>query len=530
LLTTYLLTGSDKEFEGALQSWVSSKKSHHFNVFGQSPVHLAIHLPSRLKRLVQSGMDHDAVDRGGTTPMMYAAAYGQLDSVLILIQYGSRPDLQDRLNNRIFVDYAIRFRHLDLVKGLVTWLRDEREAVAALSIIDRCVNYHLINSAATMDMAVPTLKTLMKLGGDPDVLYGTRATAMHLVNTADLGKVLLKYDFTAVDVRDEAGKTALMHTIRFLDPGLTRALLDLQSAADTPIDQRDRTQWSLMHHLFRHMRRKFSGPWDSLQVRFRAKTNAIRCMNLILRRGADVLLTDTCECPCSPGGCSPMSIALHQALEVTRPMSYRDVLNTLPVDLAIGLLAYGDEKLRTLSATVATFSTFVESGRKHSCCALTRVRPSHYCAPDDAQVTDNQSAVKACRETCTIVGNASSEKDRLISQLARFYTLLERRSQARYENEIAEIRKSPVCGPSKKPELRSSRSVWVNLRVKPAQRLNLQDYRYWIFDCEKNSLQLYTGMSLERWVRNGLEFVDGLDREMERLRVEESLLQTVTGQ
>lgn len=502
---------------------MSSKRSTHANVLGQSAVHLAIHLPSRLKRLLQSSMDPDAVDRGGTTPMMYAAAYGQLDSVLVLIQHGARPDLRDDLNNRIFVDYAICFRRVDLLKGLVTWLRDQGQAADALRIIDRSIHYHLINSSATMDMAVPILETLLAPGGDPDVLYGTTVTAMHLVKRADLGKALLKHDFTAADVQDEAGQTALMHTVRFLDPGLTRTLLDLQSAAGTSIDQRDQTHWSLMHHLFLHMRCRFSGPWDSWQIRFQLKTHAIRCMNLVLRRGAEALLTDACVCPCSPGGCSPMSIALHQALEVTRPMSFRDVLSTLPVDLAIGVLALGDAQLRTLADTVATFSAFVESGGRHSCCALTRVRPSHFCEAGDAQVTDSQSATTIRHETCAIVQNVTDEKARFTNQLALFYSLLERRSQARYEDEnSARIKKILVCGPKrpKDDEYRSSRFTMIPPRVEPAQKLDLQDYRAWISDCKEKRLQLYTGMSLEVWSTNALEFVDGLDREMERLRAE----------
>lgn len=455
--------------------------------------------------------------------MMYAAAYGRLDSVLVLIEHGARPYLQDHLNNRIFMDYAICFRRVDLVKGFVIWLRDQGKAADALSIIDRSAHYHLINSAATLDMAVPILETLLELGADPDVLFGTSITAMHIVNRADLGKALLRCNFTAVDVQDESGKTALMHTLRFLDPDLTKALLNLQSAAGISIDRRDRTHWSLMHHLFRPRRARFAGRWEAPEVRFGLKTDTVRCMNLILRRGADALITDACECPCSPGGCSAMSIALHQALEVTRPMSYRDVLNALPVDLAIGTLAFGDEMLRTLADTVATFSAFIESGRKHSCCALTRVRPSHYCSADDAQVTDNQSATAIRYGACAVVQNVTDEKARLTNQIARFYSLLERRSQARHDDEnAARIKTILVCGPKrlKDGEHRSSRSIRMAPHIGPAQKLDLQDYRAWITDCVEQRSQLYTGMSLEAWAKNAMEFVDGLNREMEMLRAE----------
>jgi ankyrin repeat protein len=524
LLTTNLLTGSDQEFEKALQTWTKSEESEPVNILGQSAVHLAILSPLRLERLLQSGMDPDTVDGGGTTPMMYAAAYGRLDTVILLMQHVTHIDSRDSLNNRFFESYAICFRHVHLMEGLVRWLRDVGGPVTALDVLARCVHYHVVNASATMGMAVPILETLLELGADPDITSSAKNTLMHLIDRAEYGKVLMKHGFTAAAIQNKDGETALMHVVSFLDPALTKSLLNLQLSEGVSIDQRDASHWSPLLHLVKHLRHRYSGSWDTSEVRFRRKTDATRCLNLLLRQGAEVLLTDNCKCPCSPDGCSAMSIALHHALEVTRPTSYSKFLDMLPVDLAIGVFACGDKTLQTLADTVAKFSSFIESGAKHSCCALSSVRPWYWGpSAEGAQATDNQSAIKACRGTCTFVVNATSEKDRFVNQLARFYTLLERRSQARYENgRAAEVKTVPVIGPkrSKNPEPRSSRSVWVDLRVEPAQRLNLQDYRDWISDCEKKSLQLYTGMSLEAWVRSGLEFVDGLDREMERLRVE----------
>jgi hypothetical protein len=375
-----------------------------------------------------------------------------------------------------------------------------------------------------MNMGVPILEALLELDADPDITSGAKNTLMHLIDDAKYGKVLIKHGFTAAAVQNKDGETALMHVVSFLDPALTKSLLSLQLSAGVSIDLRDASQWTALLHLVKHMRYRYSGSWDTIEVQFQRKTDAARCLNLLLRQGAEVLLTDTCKCPCSPGGCSATSIALHHALEVTRPTSFREVLDVLPIDLAIGVLACGDEKLRTLADTVATFSSFIESGEKHSCCALSSVQSRLWLpSAERAQVTDNQSAIKACCGTRTTVGNATSEKDRLINQLARFYTLLERRSQARYEKGVAaKIDTIPVHGPKrpKEPKHRSSRSVWVDLHVERAQKLELQDYRAWIFDCKKKNLQLYTGMSLEAWSRNALEFVNGLDREMERLRAE----------
>jgi ankyrin repeat protein len=526
LLITNLLTGSDLEFEQALEVWIASKGSVPVNILGQSAVHLAILSPSRLERLLESGMDPDPVHLDLTTPMMYAAAYGRLDSVILLMQHGSRLDRRDKLNDRHFESYAICYGHIHLVEGLVRWLRDEveRGAEIALDILDRCIHYHTVNASATMDMGVPILEALLELKADPDIMSSAKNTLMHLIDKAEYGKVLIKHGFTAAAVQNKDGETALMHVVSFLDPALTKSLLSLQLSAGVSIDQRDVSHWTALLHLVKHMRYRYSGSWDTTEIRYQRKTDAIRCLNYLLRQGAEVLLTDTCKCPCSPGGCSAMSVALHHALEVTRPTSFREVLDVLPIDLAIAILARGEEKLRTWADTVATFSSFIESGEKHSCCALSSVQSRLWLSSaEGAQVTDSQSAIEACRGASTVVGNATSEKDRLINQLARFYTLLERRSQARYEKGMAvKIKTIPVYGPSrpKKPKPSSWRSVWVDLRVERAQKLELQDYRAWISDCKKKNLQLYTGMSLEAWSTDALEVVNGLDREMERLRAE----------
>ena len=89
---THLLTGSDQEFEKAAQHWAKNGQALHKNAFGQSALHLAVIYPKRLERLLELGRSLDVSevsDLGDTTPLMYAAAYGQLHSILALLEYGS---------------------------------------------------------------------------------------------------------------------------------------------------------------------------------------------------------------------------------------------------------------------------------------------------------------------------------------------------------------------------------------------------------------------------------------------------------
>jgi ankyrin repeat protein len=523
LLITHLLFGSEEDFEGALQTCIANNQGHAVNVFGQSAVHLAVHSPSRLRRLLLAGMDPDANDRGLTTPLMYAAAYGRLDSVITLMQHGSRLDFQDELNSRCFVQYAIRFKHIDLIRGLVGWLRDEGYAEVALWVLDCSVNCQIVWAAeCCLHFDIPMLEALFELGGDPDTVDCNKNTAMHLVSDAEHAEVLLKHNFTAAGVQNKDGKTALMHITRFFNPCLTEQLLYRQSDAGILIDQRDSSHWSAMIHLVGQSRRFARWP-DTTEARFQHKTNDTGCMNLLLRHGADVLLTDNCRCPCSPGGCSAMSVALHHALEGTRLESYNSVLNTLPIDLtiAVTLLACSDDRLRQLADTVAAFSDYIQSGEKHSCCALGTVRPLLMCTINGAHVTDSQTRVTERPEVRNSVEGVTDEKARLTHQLARFYTLLELRSRARYEDQLASRIKTVLDG-SKRPRdgkhHSSVRFGYLPELLRP-QRLDLQDYRAWISDCEMRTSRLHSGMSLEAWVKNALELVGGLDREMERLKV-----------
>jgi hypothetical protein len=217
-----------------------------------------------------------------------------------------------------------------------------------------------------------------------------------------------------------------------------------------------------------------------------------------------------------------MSIALHHALEGTRPASYNDVFDTLPIDLtiAVTLLAYSDDRLRQLATTVAAFSDYIQSGEKHSCCALGVVRPLLMCTINGAHATDSQTRVTESPDVHNSPGGVKTDKARFIYQLARFYTLLERRSRARYENELATKIKSVLVYGPKRPrddKHRSSGICGYLPKLERPQRLDLQDYRAWIAHCETRKSRLYTGMSLEAWAKNALEFVFELDREMKRL-------------
>lgn len=286
---TYLLTGSDQEFEEAAQKWATSKRTCHKNVFGQSALHLAVIFPKRLRRLLELGMSPNVGDLSETTPLMYAAAYGKLESVLDLIDYDSRIDSQDTLNHRLFIDYALVHRHVDLIEGLARWLRAQGGHELARGLLRRCVHY--ISAQCSVLSDSDTLDRLFCLCGDSDMMIGSKTT-MHLARDVQDARVVLLHDFTAVDVMDEEGETALMRVSRFLDTLVLHEILRIEATAGIPIDRQDKSGWSVLMHLTNCMDERTSHqPKEILHLN---RASAVGCLNMLVSWGASPTLTDKC--------------------------------------------------------------------------------------------------------------------------------------------------------------------------------------------------------------------------------------------
>ncbi|KAI6915213.1 hypothetical protein KC318_g444 [Hortaea werneckii] len=225
ILTEAVLTGEDSEFESALRR---AKAEGGFlrmlpNALGQTATHLAITSPRRLERLLQAGADPDCVDRGGLTPLMYAAAYGEQQSVLHLVGHQATWHLQERLYGRIFLDYAIRRRNLHVVESLVDWLRKAGDHCTASEVLDHCIAECMVQYNDHYDIAIP--HRLFELGADVDTIVNrsfhirddSGKTALmqvaHLVDSKTLINFASKEQGAEFNAQDAKGKTALHHLL-----------------------------------------------------------------------------------------------------------------------------------------------------------------------------------------------------------------------------------------------------------------------------------------------------------------------------
>ena len=513
LLMTHLLTGSDQEFEKAARHWAKNGRTYHTNAFEQSALHLAVTRPKRLKKLLELKMSPDASDLRGTTPLMYAAAYGRLDSILALIEYGSDIACLDTPNRRCFIDYAIVHRHLNLVTELIRWIREQGAPELALTLPGQCIQTTFAQSSLWSDSK--TLDSLFRLCGDSDIALGSK-TSMHLARDVEDARVVLKNNFTAVHLVDEEGETALMRVSRFLDTRLLIKMLDIEATACLSIDRQDVSEWSVLMQVTtcmnggcRHQPKEESHlQWAS----------AVGCLNMLLERGANSTLTDSCNCPCSPNGCSALSIALHRAIESIGVYESATSISRIPLDFAIALQTCTDSCPQQTTNTVRTFVDFLETGELHTCCARHRVRSGLWPPGSDYATSPNPRT--QARLATSSEGNPLGG---LPFQLARLYDILQRRSQAQHDAALAKEAKRDRVRRGKQLASglivdtvhdRYEHVMVFDIKISPVLRLDLDAYREWIAWCVAKHRKLYSRRSLEGWARESFSFVDRLEEEL----------------
>src|SRR5450432_2107193 len=94
------------------------------NTLGQSAVHLAVLSLTKLSQLLEAGIDVDLQDNRGRSPLVYTAAYGCTDSVILLLEARANPILEDPGSVHMsFLNYARMWHHWELIAQAVSYLR-----------------------------------------------------------------------------------------------------------------------------------------------------------------------------------------------------------------------------------------------------------------------------------------------------------------------------------------------------------------------------------------------------------------------
>ncbi|KAF8852013.1 ankyrin [Acephala macrosclerotiorum] len=274
------------------------QKSHpledNVNFLGQTPLHIAIHRPSRLKALLDAGHDINVRDKNGITPLMYAAATNRPIAVSILIRRGADLFVRDYLKNFDFIAYAAVRNHWFLIWNAVGVIesRDPTLLVSAFSRIISASKPPLFLEEGKTWIKLFMMSVLSKLGNF-NVQFEDGRTMMHVVDLPQYAHLIIEHGFTALNEQDKEGEHSLFAVTKFLDVELAQRLIE----KGANINLKNHKGHSVLCQFLK----KLTAP------REKESKKILEYLDMLLRNGADVVSTDNCSCAYTSGGCLPIS-------------------------------------------------------------------------------------------------------------------------------------------------------------------------------------------------------------------------------
>ncbi|KAK1508815.1 hypothetical protein CABS01_08045 [Colletotrichum abscissum] len=271
--------------------WISKSKKDEKNSLGQTPLHLAVSDPQRLKALIDSGHDVNMTDIHGIKPLMYAAAVNQDESpnstarIAKLKKYG-----------RTFLHYAavrghwkLIFRFLVRLEGFAdNWIV---EGWAESAVLLYHVEYPNLGNLEMREVFLGQL--LMKcrtanLTFD-DVTSGIKDNCLLHYNTGITDfEALMEQGFRLFNHMNSKGQTPLMVAAELGEPDLVRKLVEV--GAD--VNLKDLHHRTALHFALGRMEKSRGyGFWVAMET-----------LRILLAGGANVFTIDGCRCPCSSFG------------------------------------------------------------------------------------------------------------------------------------------------------------------------------------------------------------------------------------
>ncbi|KAJ0420330.1 hypothetical protein BJY00DRAFT_323986 [Aspergillus carlsbadensis] len=268
------------------QSLISHSTLHpQYNFLGQTALHLAVCNTNMVQLLVNAGHPMDVKDKQGNTPLMYAAVAGNTSAVQLFLQKGANSVLQDDKLKRDFIQYAAARGEWQLIIDTLVYINE---------IYPPKAYRYFVLSALMSLISVRTMtpdawsKIFANLVNDKD--HDTENNnLLHYISNREDAAMLYKCGFNMTNSANSKGETALYSLSRILDENLTQFLLDQGMEINHQNHQGRTFIFSLLSNL--------SHP------NFRAWSQ-INSLRVCLSRGLNILSSDSCRCPCSPGGCS----------------------------------------------------------------------------------------------------------------------------------------------------------------------------------------------------------------------------------
>jgi ankyrin repeat protein len=351
-----VLTSSEEVLKRCLQN---SPAVLERNFLGQSALHHAILHPKHLRQLIPHYETVDVPDKWGTTPLMYAATYDKVESVLLLLGAGADPSRRDELRRRNFLDYALAHGNWDLTTGVVDYLK--HHYVSASQPVLNYIMHQFVNSWKNK-MGSSRVQELLCMGADPNMNLNDGATLLHRARDFDVARALFDAGFTLINHPDERGITPLMRVVKLGNAALVQACIDRGAS----VNQQDHRGWSALHHVAKELQTSTYVPSHrSADWRLVRHSELITTVKILLQQGANPAAADHCLCPCSLSGCTASTILLGAHLYPTFPgegdkwsLEWLQIVSELASDSA------GEQTLQDL----VRVKQFKEHDLIHVCC------------------------------------------------------------------------------------------------------------------------------------------------------------------
>ena len=332
-----------------------NKPEHIFSIpenqhwLGLRPFFWAATDSSALQVLLSMGHDPNLTDSRGWTPLFYAAAYGNPDCFLRLLEAGARPDLKDRYLSSSFLVAAMENDHAYCAIKALEYLHSTTSCSSEVFQTLLRDGLHFVCGYPGIKQSLLLVETFLRLGADPNALSDHGESLGHRLKLQTHAQVLFDHGFGLLNMAGPMGKTCLHVAAKDSNVELVRFYV----GKGPRLEGRDRLGRYVLHKILVTSWAYFSlsnlHDWYST-------------VRTILEHNVNVLLADHCRCACSMMGFTP-------AKALCMPIRCVFSAGSLPVEYLMLL----EEKIGSLPAkqTLAElirFSLFEKSELTHVCC------------------------------------------------------------------------------------------------------------------------------------------------------------------
>ncbi|KAK5306712.1 hypothetical protein LTR99_002404 [Exophiala xenobiotica] len=278
------------------------------NYLGQTALHLAVIRPKLLAHLVArfDNLDVDMPDRRGATPLMYAAIYGEDESVITLLRAGADLSKKSDKYRCDFLGHAFGRNNWNIIDRII---QDKLlcSPSRSHSFVDM-VTVRLFGDSHLFDRSTH-FRRLLSLGADPNATCPDGSTLLPHIGELDEAEALFEAGFRRINDPDERGFHPLMKLIqRSSGPTLVQKCLERGAS----VSDQDHDGWTVLHYALKEL--QDAHPYthgDEMYPKAARRACAIvTIIRLLLRHGADPRARDYCPCACSQAGCTSSRVLL----------------------------------------------------------------------------------------------------------------------------------------------------------------------------------------------------------------------------